>query len=230
MNHDASNGAHPARSWRAAGAAGFGPGGGAAPTAPCPPVSPEGHGGAFGRAGARPGGRFAGVQPGPARALNGALNGAQVGAQVGANRHARIDGETVIYRLEEAGRTLLALPAGGYSTRLRTSRLDTVRSALEGYGQESGGGTGEQTRLRPPVPPAEAITRMDEAMGWIALIPADRYVLRRIVGARSLVSPTTERHLFAWRRLGLLLGADHKAVQRWHAQGIALIAAGLRRA
>jgi hypothetical protein len=69
---------------------------------------------------------------------------------------------------------------------------------------------------------------MDEAMGRIALIPADRYVLRRIVGARSLVSPATGRHLFAWRRLGLLLGADHKAVQRWHAQGIALIAAGLR--
>jgi hypothetical protein len=27
--------------------------------------------------------------------------------------------------------------------------------------------------------------------------------------------------------LGVALGADHKAVQRWHAQGIALIVAGL---
>jgi hypothetical protein len=48
------------------------------------------------------------------------------------------------------------------------------------------------------------------------------------VGARSLVHPVTDRHLFPWRRLGKALGSDHKAVQRWHAQGIALIVAGLR--
>jgi hypothetical protein len=225
MNDDTPNGALLARPWRGPVAGS----GGAAPTAPCPPVSPEGHGGDIGRVGVRSGRRAA-----SGGAPNGAPNGAQVGAQVGATRRAPIDSETVIRRLEEAGRTMLALPSGGYSTRLRTSRLDVVRSALENYGWDSSGDHGGrdsgagQTRLRPPVPPAAAITRMDEAMGWIALIPADRYVLRRIVGARSLVSPATGRHLFAWRRLGLLLGADHKAVQRWHAQGIALIAAGLR--
>jgi hypothetical protein len=68
---------------------------------------------------------------------------------------------------------------------------------------------------------------MDEAMGWIGLIPDDRYVLRRIVGARSLVSPMTDRHIFPWRRLGAAIGADHKAVQRWHAEGIGLIVAAL---
>jgi hypothetical protein len=69
--------------------------------------------------------------------------------------------------------------------------------------------------------------QMDEAMGWIPLIPFDRYVLRRIVGARSLVNPITERHLYPWRRLAAAIGADHKAVQRWHAQGIDLIVARL---
>jgi hypothetical protein len=64
-------------------------------------------------------------------------------------------------------------------------------------------------------------------MGWLALIPPDRIVLRRIVGARSLVSPATERHLYSWRRLGTLLGADHKAIRRWHEQGIGLIVAAL---
>ena len=67
----------------------------------------------------------------------------------------------------------------------------------------------------------------DEAMSWIPLIPIDRYVLRRIVGARSLVHPITERHLYPWRRLATALGADHKAVQRWHAQGIDLIVSAL---
>ena len=130
------------------------------------------------------------------------------------------DAEYVIHRLEEAGCTLLALPGTGYSTRLRTSNLDVVRAA-EAFGGDTGG------RIRPPVPSAEQITRMDEALGWITLIPQDRYVLRRIVGARSLVSPSTERHLYSWRRLGTVLGADHKAVQRWHATGIEMIVAAL---
>jgi hypothetical protein len=67
-------------------------------------------------------------------------------------------------------------------------------------------------------------------LNWIPRIPVDRYVLRRIVGARALVSPITERHLFPWRRLATLLGADHKAIQRWHAQGIDLIVTALNKA
>jgi hypothetical protein len=134
-----------------------------------------------------------------------------------------IDPDFVIYRLEEAGATLLALPSTGYSTRLRTSSLEIVRTALEAYGWSD-------ARVRPAVPSAEKIDRMDEAMGWITQIPVDRYVLRRVVGARSLVHPITDRHLYPWRRLGKALGADHKAVQRWHAQGISMIVDALRAA
>ena len=81
----------------------------------------------------------------------------------------------------------------------------------------------------PPVPSAAKITRMDEALAWMQSIPIENYVLRRIVGARCLVHPITDRHLFTWRRLGALLGADHKAIKRWHAQGIAVIVAALNR-
>jgi hypothetical protein len=134
-----------------------------------------------------------------------------------------IDADYVVYRLEEAGATLLALPGTGYSTRLRTSSLEIVRTALEAYGWT-------ENRIRPSVPSAEKITRMDEAMSWIPLIPLDRYLLRRVVGARSLVHPITDRYLFPWRRLGKALGADHKAIQRWHAQGIGMIVAALQAA
>jgi hypothetical protein len=134
--------------------------------------------------------------------------------------HEKLDAAFVVYRLEEAGATLLSLPNSGHSTRLRTSQLDVVRTALEAYGWDRG-------RIRPAVPSAARITRMDEALGWIALIPNERYVLRRIIGARSLVSPITERHLYSWRRLGSILGADHKAVQRWHMQGIDMLVAAL---
>ena len=130
------------------------------------------------------------------------------------------DSRYVIARLEEAGTTLLSLPATGYSTRLRTSSIEIVRLAAESYGWAD-------RPVRPAVPSAARITRMDEAMGWIGLIPADRYVLRRIVGARSLVSPMTDRHVFPWRRLGAAVGADHKAVQRWHAEGVRIIVAAL---
>jgi len=88
---------------------------------------------------------------------------------------AAIDVRTVILRLEEAGATLLALPGSGWSTRLRTSSLEIVRTAIESYGWST-------NHIRPPLPSPARITEMDEAMGWISLIPVERYVLRRIVG------------------------------------------------
>ena len=133
-----------------------------------------------------------------------------------------VDSAYVVCRLEEAGASLLALPGSGWTTKLRTSSLEIVRTAIESYGWS-------EKQVRPPIPSASRISRMDEAMGWISLIPLDRYVLRRIVGARSLVSPITDRHLFPWRRLAAAIGADHKAVQRWHRQGIDLIVLALNR-
>jgi hypothetical protein len=149
---------------------------------------------------------------------HGAPHGAAHGADGGAGHTA----ESLIARLEEAGQTLLCLPPGGYSTRLRTSAWTVLDTAAEAYGHTPG-------RLRPPVPPAARITRMDEALSWLRLIPDDKYVLRRIVASRMLVSPHTGRHLFPWRRLATLLGADHKAIQRWHAQGIDLLVGAVNR-
>src|SRR3978361_336671 len=79
-----------------------------------------------------------------------------------------IDADYVIYRLEEAGATLLALPGTGWATRARSSSIEVVRAALEAYGWNT-------ARLRPAVPSAEKIDRMDEAMAWIVLIENDRY-------------------------------------------------------
>jgi hypothetical protein len=67
-----------------------------------------------------------------------------------------IDADYVVYRLEEAGATLLALPGSGWTTRLKTSSIEIVRTALEAYGWEA-------AKIRPAVPSAENIDRMDEA-------------------------------------------------------------------
>jgi hypothetical protein len=136
---------------------------------------------------------------------------------------ARIDAETVIYRLEEAGQTLLSLPNRGPSTALRQTRHQYIAEAVETFAAEV------DAPLQLPTPSAARITRMDQALAWVPLIPEANLVLRRVVGCRSLVSPLTERHLFTWRRLARLLGADHKAIQRWHATGIDTIVATLNR-
>ncbi len=129
----------------------------------------------------------------------------------------------VVARLEEAGRTLYCLPRGGDGPRLRVAQLDFVRSAAEvALGDPA-------ARIRLPIPGSSKIDAMDEAYRWLGLIPQDNYVLRRIVGARSLVNPLTDRHMFSWRKLGAMLGADHRAVPRWHAEGIGHIVAALSR-
>lgn len=128
------------------------------------------------------------------------------------------DADMVTHRLSDAGRVLFMLPDTGHGKTLRASSWEKL-------------GLPERPTGLPMlrcVPLARDVTLMDEAMGWLSLIPRDRQVLRRIVAARCLVSPLTERHLFSWRRLGTLLGADHKAVIRWHALGIDLIVAALR--
>jgi hypothetical protein len=141
-------------------------------------------------------------------------------ARLAAPQAARMGAEEVVARLEAAGATLLAMPARGYSTQLRQMKFDIVHTALEAYGWQS-------AQPRAPVPSAGEISRMDEAFGWLSLIPEAQYVLRRILGARALVHPLTGRHLFAWRRLAATLGADHKSVQRWHAQAVELLVKAL---
>ena len=149
----------------------------------------------------------------------------------------RIDAEFVTYRLEEAGATLLALPGSGpsMSRALPSAMPDVVLNAAESYGWSG-------MALRPCIPNAARITRMDEALGWILLIPLDPQrpgsgdlagkhggaQLRRIIGARCLVSPVTERHLFSWRRIGGMIGASHVAALQWHGRGIDVIVKALR--
>ncbi len=122
----------------------------------------------------------------------------------------------ILRSLEEAGATLLAMPAKGYTTQMRQMRFDIVHTALEAYGWEA-------PALRAPVPSVAEISRMDEVFSWLALVPEQSFLVRRILGARALVHPLTGRHLFPWRRLAKLLGADHKSVQRWHANGIKML-------
>lgn len=133
------------------------------------------------------------------------------------------DARFVCYRLEEAGQTLLALPAKGcLPSGVRSAWPDFANAAIDAYGWET-------AELKPAIPSATAITRMDEAYRWVQLIPADRRSHRRIVLMRSLVSPRTERHIWSWRRIGAACGWSHTAVRGWHGEAVDWIVTGLNR-
>ncbi len=129
----------------------------------------------------------------------------------------------MIDRLDRAGATLLALPHTGHSTRMSQSSLPVVHDLEDRRGWIFGA----EDLVLTPTP--RAISEMEQALGWIGLIPAERAVLRRIVGARCLCRPTTMRPLYGWRRIAEMVGASHEAVRQWHAQAIELIVAGLNR-
>ena len=156
----------------------------------------------------------AGVRAGTGQDLG---SGMRVDAMSGRLAAAReMTPEEIVLPQEPAAATLIRLPGKGYTTRLRQMRFEIVHTALEAYGWEV-------PKLRAPVPCAADISAMDEAFSWLALIPEGSFLLRRILGARALVHPLTLRHVFSWRRLAATLGADHKAVQRWHGNGVKIL-------
>ena len=129
--------------------------------------------------------------------------------------------ELIIARLEDAGRVLLALPWSGYRTGTRSGHPEVVNEAIESYGWSA-------PTMRPAVPSAARISKMDEALSWITLIPIERSALRRVVGRRMLVHPINDRHLYSWRDIGRDIGVSHQTAKNWHAEAVGMIAAELR--
>jgi hypothetical protein len=141
--------------------------------------------------------------------------------------------QEVRLRLEQAGATLLALPGGSGMARVRSNMPDYIQDSRTGFKIDG------PVKMRPPTPSAAAITAMDEAFSWISLIPADRaapgsadlhalgggVMKRRIVWARALVSPVTNRYLFSWSKLAETTGCDRKALRQWHGDALGLIVA-----
>lgn len=138
-----------------------------------------------------------------------------------------IDADTVIASLQEATSTILAMPGGmprmgvkvcdyGYNSEWFGEAVDDATEAVVTEPMFRMVGT-------KPAPSAASITRADEIITWLALIPQGRFVCRKIVAARSMIKWTTGKHVFSWAKLAKSIGADVRAVQRWHSQGIQII-------
>lgn len=125
---------------------------------------------------------------------------------------ARPTPEIIITCLEWAGQVLL-------STHIKSPKPADYRVFWPEFPQdpnEAYGYTGE--RLRPPVPGSTDIELMDVIYTWLVLV--DDIPARRVVCARSLVTPISERYLYPWTRIAILLSSDRFSVKRLHRRGI----------
>lgn len=124
--------------------------------------------------------------------------------------------------LEWAGAILLSMQLSPVKPKkIHGCWPEYVQNVAEAYGYTS-------ERLRAAIPGAHDISCMETILEWINHIPLERYVLRRIVGARSLVNPVNQKHLFSWSRIGKMLSADRRAVRSWYDSGVDLIMDGLK--
>ena len=125
-------------------------------------------------------------------------------------------------RLEEAGKTLFRIPSGRlWPAQIHSGMPDVVHDWWDVYNQHEA-----EERLANATP--AQIAAMDEAFGWLSLIP-DQHMKPRIVTAlRSIVNPRNDRHIWTYRRLGRqLLNCHHDTVIAWHSIGLSAISRAL---
>lgn len=84
-----------------------------------------------------------------------------------------------------------------------------------------------QERLRAAHVSSAEIKLMDELLILPSLIPD--VLIRRIVNARILVTPVSNRYVYSWTRLAYMLHSDRRRVARLYDNGINEIARKLRR-
>ena len=134
--------------------------------------------------------------------------------------------EIVETRLYEAGRSLVALRVSGLRpATYRSGMPDFQREVVESYNVASA-----DYRVSPPT--AREIDAMDQALTWIQLLPGsntDEMRVRKLVGARILCSPKTDRPFYSWRQLGKEIGASHTTAKTLFLDAVSTITRALNR-
>lgn len=133
------------------------------------------------------------------------------------------DAELVISRLQDAGRTLMALWVHG------------VRPAGYGSGMPEYGHDEEDMRDQLPDPDkidqpgARAVSDMDRVLEWVRLIPDSKLHWRRVVGYRMLTNPRTDKPVMSWKRIALELRSEPKMCETVFAAGVDYIVVELNK-
>jgi len=144
--------------------------------------------------------------------------------------------DDVRQRLEDAGRTLVALPMprGAFPRDARSNWPDVVRGYEDAFAALIGAPdeikqdfSDAHNRVR-VTPSALAVGRMDEVLAWLWRIDDPRK--RRLCLSRALIHPVSGRHMVSYRKLGRIFGLHHETVRAWHDRALADIAVRLTEA
>ncbi|GBQ32225.1 hypothetical protein HLH34_04365 [Gluconacetobacter azotocaptans] len=128
--------------------------------------------------------------------------------------------DAVAGRLFEAACTLAAMPMHGLKPAgCRVAWPEVVAEADLNWINAI-----PDDAMRMPRPTSDAISRMDEAMGWISMIDGDCINWRRVVCMRMIVHPISHRYRWSWRKIGDRLHIDHHTAKSWHSLAVAVIA------
>jgi hypothetical protein len=143
-------------------------------------------------------------------------------------------------RLEEAGAVMLSMPGSAMPQGFRSNLPAPILDACEAYGWDKAAAP----RWRPN---GRQIARMDEALGWVSLIPAAPVsadpasrnggaTLRRLVQMRLMVrpgswyqTPNAPKYIFSWRTVAATMGADPRSVKTWHGMALGVICAAIEK-
>ncbi|MFW7267528.1 DUF6362 family protein [Gluconacetobacter sp. Hr-1-5] len=120
-------------------------------------------------------------------------------------------------RLFEAGCTLAAMPACGLRpAEIRANWPEIVRSEADLLFADM------DAEAAPSRPSAAAISRMGEALDWVAWIEHRNH--RLVILLRMAIHPISHRHRMSWRQIADRLGTNHHTAKGWASCGIAVIA------
>ena len=122
----------------------------------------------------------------------------------------------VEHRLFEAGFTLACLPAHGIRPSSRCAAWGETLMDLDDLLSLTA-----ESEIRPPMPSAAAISRMDEAFDWVQSIQDAGH--RRVVLLWMMIHPLTRRHRYSWRQIGDTMGKNHHTIKSWFHRGLASI-------
>ena len=131
---------------------------------------------------------------------------------------ARFTPQYIVRRIEHAGATLYCMRIKNPRPLLAQGRIDVIRNYMKDMPQSA-------PALRLPTPSALDVTLMDEALGWIRLVPNS--TSRRLISLRSQFHPITERVRYSWRSCAKAIGIDHKTAESWHRKAIGFLTVAL---
>ncbi len=138
-------------------------------------------------------------------------------------------------RLEDAGRTLVALPMprGERPQSVQSHWPETARQAEDAFFALVGADdqikqdfSRDHNAVR-SAPSARAVARMDEVLNWLWYLSDERK--RRLCLARALIHPVSDRRLVSYRKLGRIFGLHHDTMRAWHDRALSDLAQALTR-